>query len=756
MAPNRNFRKANPTAQVVDKLADSSLTAELRKNGAFLLSSNLRARLGQCAQGYLHALSPYAVRFSLHSRLLPSYTRQASQLTLEQPETPNKPVAVITPVPVPRPSAYLPRKSATPVPIPKPPAHFLHLSHSPQIRVPKRNLDRATVPPGVSTTPVARPRNESRVPIPAHYNISNSTTDAALPAAPIRGTDQVDAREESSPQHGSPPTTSGRCSQINRTSPEYISARAHARDGREVSAARASDWTLLTTRPYKSASWRQELASGTREFLTNQPDDLKQPEVVHVDFTSQEVQGLLNLLRSKMGLGRSTQVKSARKELLTLLQERHTKVLQAISNLPRKPIRGRNLDDIRAFLSDLDNDRTKKRTRASKDPVILSVEQDSCDRQGALTRSSRVNSLLFAREVAGHRGYGSMRRREHFTNEFRKCREDDLQLRAEWANCAGDIATITWVSNDGFICGTTEHSDAHNQQYNRPGNLALGSCGAGTLKAYPDHRVVRPIIEKGENSTESMRQSQDPWLYTSVVSSDYDERYDRAYTCGFDRTVKIWKAERSGASMSLLGTWSHEGNVNFVVASKHQSGMVATATDIAAEAVRIYHTGDAKDIATCPYRSYSCSRVQDLEGNTVSTDKWAYFPATIQWGRHAEVQHIVAVGYSPRSRTQDDNDIPEDRRGTGEICVWDGLTGERWNILSGSKLNVFEILWHPTQPCFIAATSPQESGVELDATTRTQIRIFALASHSEFNGKAFNVRQTLDCTAIDINELTIM
>jgi hypothetical protein len=142
----------------------------------------------------------------------------------------------------------------------------------------------------------------------------------------------------------------------------------------------------------------------------------------------------------------------------------------------------------------------------------------------------------------------------------------------------------------------------------------------------------------------------------------------------------------------------------------------------------------------------------------VSTEKWAYFPAAIQWGRSKEVQHLVAVGYSPRSRTQDDNDIPEDRRNTGELCVWDGLTGERWTIVAGSKLNMFEVLWHPTQPCFIAATSPQgKLGVELDTRIRTQIRVYTLSGDAEFHdGKAFSVHQVLDCHAADINELTIM
>jgi hypothetical protein len=346
-----------------------------------------------------------------------------------------------------------------------------------------------------------------------------------------------------------------------------------------------------------------------------------------------------------------------------------------------------------------------------------------------------------------------MRSFRNFNNEFKKYREDGLKKVAEWTDCAGDIATIVWVSNDAFICGTTEHSDSHNQQYNKPGNLALGSCSQGTLRAYPEHRIVRPVVPKGENSTEAMIQSQDPWLYSSVVSSDYDAVHDRAFTSSFDRTVKVWRVDKAGTSMGLLGEWSHDGNVNFVAASKHKSGMVATAADVASDAVRIYNVNET-EISKSTFQAYSCSRVTDEEGNTVSTEKWAYFPATMQWGLADSVKHMLLVGYSPRSRTEDDNDIPELRRDTGELCLWDGLRGERWRVTSATTQNVFEVLWHPTQPCFIAATSPL--GLDLAPSVRTQIRIFKPADQNEFGFKAYSPVMALDCRAIDINELTIM
>jgi len=548
--------------------------------------------------------------------------------------------------------------------------------------------------------------------------------------------------------------------QLSATSPKNFRSRAHAQAWREdvhgsnkglvkdTQRPNRPQWLSLNRRPYICGPARRDVYQRAHQFVRLDPAALRQPFIFHVDFSREEIRGLQLAARKLLGLAPQAKRRDAEKDLLRLLKRNANAVVpELFAEFSRGNLfKGRVLADLKAYLEDLMN------RDISRNAGILSLARDDYDRQGSLARSSRVNSLLLAREVAGHRGYGYMRSLNNFANEFRKCREEGLELRAEWTNCAGDIATITWVSNDGFICGTTEHSDSHNQQYNKPGNLVLGSCSQGTLRSYPDHRVVRPVVAKGDNSTDAMRQSQDPWLYASVVSSDYDPVHDRAFTSGFDRTVKIWRAEKSGASMALLGTWPHGGNVNFVVASKHRAGMVATAADVPAAAVRIYHA-DKKDISNSAFCSFSCSRVVDLDGNLVLTDKWAYFPATIQWGISPGVQHLLLVGYSPRSLTTDDNDIPEDRRDSGEICLWDGLTGERWKITSGTTQNVFEVLWHPSQDSFIAATSPQ--GLEVDDKVRTQIRIFRRNDNPEFGGKCFTAVQTLDCPAVDINELTI-
>ena len=456
----------------------------------------------------------------------------------------------------------------------------------------------------------------------------------------------------------------------------------------------------------------------------------------HVDFTPDEVAKVVEevnlLLPEKSPADLDGLVRLARRDL-------------PIATIVGNKVEGRSNEDIRKFCSDL----LAGKAAAPGNLQVLSLGQDTEPEQQQQNKSAaRMASLMLAREMEGNVGFGRTRQYENFQNEFKKVREDALDLIAEFTNCAGDIETLSWVSEDNLICGTTAHSDSHNQQYNKPGNLLLCSTLQGTLRAFPHHRIPRPVAEKGENSTEAMRQSQDPWLYSSVVSSDYDPVHKWAYTSSFDKTIKVWKVSDEGNFMELLATWQHEGNINFVAAAKDGSGRVASATDVATQAVRIY-TVNPDDIQGSRYEAFSCSRT-----DADASEKWAYYPATMQWGKAPLTQHLLAVGYSPRTvkGDGDDTDIPEDKRDSGEITLWDANASYRIPITTATTANVFEITWHPTLPRFICATSP--CGLNMKHGTRTQIHLFE--RDRDRIEQAYCEYQSLDCTALDINELTLM
>lgn len=364
-----------------------------------------------------------------------------------------------------------------------------------------------------------------------------------------------------------------------------------------------------------------------------------------------------------------------------------------------------------------------------------------------------IGQLLREREIHGVAS-GSVRAQSgqsSFKSVVSGYFEDNFIRQTEWHNCSGTLLSLTWTSPDAFICGAVAHVDTHHMQYNKPGNLLLGSAKHDTLRAYSDHRVIRPIVsilENANNALEAMRTTQDPWMYEPVASTAHCDYSGLTFTASFDKTVKVWSLMEDGSSMILEGTWEHDNRVNFVATSKHHD-RVATASESMTDAVRVYLV-DEDSISHSSYDSF-CGNKASTQGEEIRRrEKWSYKPSTIQWGATEVTSHLLLVGWSPRSDSGDDSDIPEASRNTGELCVWNSGKGETVPINSTHVQNVFEVLWHPTKSSFLAATSP--SGTFDVDRTKTQIRLFGLNSI----GTAFINTRTFDCPGSDINELTIM
>ncbi|KAI9053876.1 hypothetical protein LZ554_002823 [Drepanopeziza brunnea f. sp. 'monogermtubi'] len=361
-----------------------------------------------------------------------------------------------------------------------------------------------------------------------------------------------------------------------------------------------------------------------------------------------------------------------------------------------------------------------------------------------------ITALLRERESDGITPVRSRRGQNSSKVMFQNHFEDSLIRQSEWTDCSGDISSIAWTGENAFIGGALAHSDSHNMQYNKPGNLLVGSLSLDTVRSYPNHKTARPLVaqqDNAENSMASMRTTQSPWLYDSVVSTAHCEYNGYSFTASFDGTVKVWSVAADGSSMTLRGTWKHEGKVNFVVTSPHHD-RIATAFETNCNAVRIYNF-DPQDISNSSYDNYCGNKTAVPADELRRREKWAYQPATMQWGKSPGVVHMLLVGYSPRSDFGDEHEIPEEKRNTGELCMWNSLTSEKVLITSAKTQNVFEVIWHPTQPIFVAATSP--CGTYDTDKTRTQIRLFGQSVTGQFSNM-----KTLDCPALDINELTIM
>ncbi|TLD21188.1 hypothetical protein PspLS_09066 [Pyricularia sp. CBS 133598] len=502
------------------------------------------------------------------------------------------------------------------------------------------------------------------------------------------------------------------------------------------------------SRPYLYSTDRQKL-----RYFGNKPRRMgwKDGSVVHVDFTPAELYLIVCVLgrdpvtAAEFEKGRvndrSMHRDMARRGLMDKVRLKELATLQ---------IPGRTKEDIISLVKDM-----VKGTVGGPLQMLVLKHQDSDGSRDEL-RNADLFRLLATRQTLGsnHDAFVLGDTYVDIRCGLNNAVDDELSLRREWHGAAGDVMTLSWTSDNAFIAGATTHSDSWNQQYNKKGNLMLGSVPNKTIRMFPDHRILRPIVNKGDNATYEMVQSQSPWLYTSVVFSAYDDGF--AYTCGFDNTAKVWTVQDDGTSMKLMGTWPHGGKVNYVVPSQTREAdqsfrMVATAADVSPDAVRVYRINEGdSDISACQYRTFSATRTTG-EGS----DKWAYFPATMAWGRTPGLTaHLLLVGYSPRSLSDNDNDIPEDKLNSGELRLWDGNTGEAWKVSTASMCNVFEVAWHPNKKVFAAAVSPSgERGDE----TKTQIRLYSSYKVGEAANKVYSEFKCLDCVATGINYgLTIM
>ena len=517
---------------------------------------------------------------------------------------------------------------------------------------------------------------------------------------------------------------------------------------RSTTPAQIKDSIECTKRLRTKSRESAEITPASRPYIHLADRYNRPPDMPHVDFSIEETQFLCTIIESVTGrrpdltprpADKVISLMAGQKGAITRIQEALQQKLTAPGpGLGRQLLRSREKAAVTAFLKD-----------AAEGLITTGQWVEPKAQQPIRQLRPSILSQLSSREFLGlappnfNAGQGS------FKEQAMSYLEDNLTRISEWTDCCGDIAAISWTGQDTFVCGAVAHSDWHNMQYNKPGNLGVGSLSFDTLKAIPEHRIVRPLIgpaENAENALESMRRTQDPWLYTSVVSSSHNEVNGLTFTASFDKTVKVWSVTDHGSTLDLRGTWEHDNNVNFVVTSEHHD-RVATAADVCNNAIRVYNV-DEMDVSNSPYDTYSGERAREQAQELRKRDNWAYFPATMQWGKAPIVANYLLVGYSPRSINGHDVDIPEEKKNTGELCIWDVSDMSRVAISSAHSQNVFEVLWHPTQPFFIAATSPTG---HFESDIRTQVRLFARKGLG-----AFFLLKTLDCPALDINELTMM
>lgn len=368
-------------------------------------------------------------------------------------------------------------------------------------------------------------------------------------------------------------------------------------------------------------------------------------------------------------------------------------------------------------------------------PIALVRKRVLASSDDEMRQSYKIRMLLRRKEIAPN-----IERATHQLQSVVACQLDDSFARdAEFSGGPGDIASFSWLSEDDFICGAITNSDLYNQDYNKTGNLVIGTAKKKIARAVIAHRISRP-----PKPDKASVDSQDPWLYLSVPMTVYDVGKGLCFTASYDKSVKVWSASKDNQSMNLLATWSHNGPVNFVLTSPHHN-KVATGSDVPVDGIRVYNLnrGDLNDLIP---RMYSGTRANDCASRNL---KWAYHPATMQWGACESASHFLLVGYSARPAIDvDHGHVPEDKRNSGQICVWDTQTRKEVHIAGPKTQNAFEVVWHPSQVVFVSATTATG---DHDENVKTQLRLFVYKDSIN----VFSAVKTFECYGADINEITL-
>lgn len=516
----------------------------------------------------------------------------------------------------------------------------------------------------------------------------------------------------------------------------FIMKAGHYRD---VDVLRLKGMADRERRPYIAKDHMKSMRLGAKTSTSAEALKARSSRIISVPFTAEESAAVRDAVtkwyngpdRTLQDMDNVSRVGHHREFLSRVASYVATNILYN----PRRPKQAyheflRDFESVAKFLGQTQHAPQELRPIAMVRKRITRVVQDGG------SNSCNIQALSRTRDMAANIDRATQKLRSLVQTQL----DDSIVRDVQFVGGPGDIASFTWLSEDEFLIGAITNCDPYNQDYNKPGNLVIGSAKSKIAKAIPGHRIPRP--PKAQKDDTAVVDSQDPWLYSSVPMTAFDSRRNICFTASYDKTVKIWRASEEELAMDLLGTWHHEGPVNLIVISPHHS-KAATASDVRMNGIRVYDL-DRGDLDSLRPRMYSGSRAREIAGKTLT---WAYYPSTMQWGMSQAASHFLVVGYSPRS-LEVHSEVPWDKKNSGQLCVWDTRSNSEVMVAGPKAQNVFEVVWHPSQVVFVAATA---AAGDFDEGIKTQLRLFVYRDSTN----AFAAVKTFECFGADINEITL-
>ena len=268
---------------------------------------------------------------------------------------------------------------------------------------------------------------------------------------------------------------------------------------------------------------------------------------------------------------------------------------------------------------------------------------------------------------------------------------------------SSDILNLAWSpSGESFAFGSATLSD----EYNRAGNLILGSLEPLKVKMLHGHQVPRlnPLP------------TQDPWLHSTVSSVGYSARSGILFSGSYDRYVRSWHPEAG----VCLGNRLFADEVVTLVVHPIQDVVAVGCKDGSLELTTWDENGSYES-------SWKCTPLR------TNNSREKLYPSCLSW--QAGCQNKLIAGYD--NLVQNSN--------AGSLVLFDGTTGQQFHKVQPGSTRHFDLCSHP-YGLFAVACSARTSK---SGSVRSHIRMFEQKSTgavADFDA---------DSCQVDINRVTI-
>jgi len=347
---------------------------------------------------------------------------------------------------------------------------------------------------------------------------------------------------------------------------------------------------------------------------------------------------------------------------------------------------------------------------------------------------SSPSQILRQRElgIACSRGWSTPYKR--ITNELKNIVLQDYTPARHYMSTSGDVTCLAWAADDRhFAAGSIAITDDRSMQYNCNLNLLVGDVETAVLQELPEHHVQRPAVEdhNNVNALHSMRESQDPRLFTTVAAVGFAPDGRTLFTAGSDRKLRAYSVHDDVTKAQCLYDRQHAAAVDLL--SINQRGFVATACHTSEDgSIQVFECDESSiRTAVC----LSPSRLDSLSSLPI-------FPTALKWGVAPQQSSYLLAGFSSDS-------IDVERDTAGETALWHAERGLRLNLSTVTR-NVFDVAWNPSpspaSTAFCVASTPGGYG-KSSPERRSVVQCYAPEQN--------RARQVLEweCPAFDINDV---